>query len=54
MPRAEFIMSGEIAAFDRIDDVYTAMKREGAKLLKNWEITVKAEYSESQPGVTPT
>ena len=51
MPRAEFNMIGDIAAFDKIDNVYTALKREGAKLLTNWELTVKAEFTETQEGI---
>ena len=47
-------MTGEITAFDRIDDVYKALKREGIKLLTNWEISVKAEFSENQEGVIKT
>lgn len=48
MPRAEFKITGDIAQFDRIDDLYKVMRREGIKLLTNWEITVKAEYAEQQ------
>jgi hypothetical protein len=48
---ATFTITGEIADFSRLDDVYKVLKREGAKLLKNWTLTVTAEYTESQ---TPT
>ncbi len=51
MPKAIFTMSGEIAAFDRIDDVYKALKREGSKLLLDWEITVTAEFKENISGI---
>jgi len=51
MPKAEFIISGEIDDFSRIDNVYNTLKREGAKLFVNWEIKVTAEYSETQAGV---
>ena len=48
MPRATFTISGEIEEFDRIDNVYRSLKTQGSKLLKNWEITVEAKYSEKE------
>lgn len=54
MPKAVFTMSGDIADFDRIDNVYKTLKREGEKMLTNWEIKVTAEYSETQAGVVKT
>lgn len=48
MPQCTFTIVGDIVAFDRIDDVYKALKREGEKLLKNWTITVTAEFTEKQ------
>ena len=48
MPRATYKISGDITEFDRIDNLYRALKREGEKLLKNWTIEVTAEFSESQ------
>lgn len=46
MPQATFKITGEIDEFDRIDNVYRSLKREGEKLLKNWTLTVTAEYTE--------
>lgn len=43
---ATFIMTGEIGEFDRIDNLYKSLKREGAKMLKDWTITVTANYEE--------
>jgi len=48
MPKATFKMTGEITNFDRIDNFYKALKREGEKLLKNWTIEVTAEFTESK------
>lgn len=48
MPRATFKITGEIAEFDRVDNLYKVMKREGEKLLKNWVIEVEASYEESE------
>lgn len=50
MPKCSFIMSGEINDFSRIDNVYATLKREGAKLLKDWKLDVTAEFSETQSG----
>lgn len=48
MPKATFKISGEITEFDRVDNLYRALKREGEKLLKDWTIEVTAEFQESQ------
>jgi len=48
VPVCTFKITGEIDRFDRIDNVFNALKREGAKLLKNWKIEVDATYEESQ------
>lgn len=48
MPQATFKITGEIMEFDRVDNLYRALKREGEKMLKNWTIEVTAEFSESQ------
>ena len=48
MPQAVFTISGEIEAFDRIDNLYNALKSQGSKALKNWEIKVDVSYSEKQ------
>lgn len=53
MPRAVFTISGDITAFDRVDNVYNALKREGVKLLENWEIRVVLDYHESQAEQVP-
>ena len=46
MPKATFTITGEIEEFDRIDNLYRSLKREGAKMLSDWEISVSAEYNE--------
>lgn len=51
MPQATFKISGEIAEFDRLDNVYRTLKREGEKLFKNWTIEVTADYTETQEGI---
>ena len=48
MPKATFTITGEIEEFDRLDNLYRSLKREGSKLLKNWKITVAADYEEIQ------
>ncbi len=48
MPRATFKISGEIKEFERLDNLYRVLKREGEKLLDKWEIEVNAEYTEKQ------
>jgi len=48
MPKATFKITGEIDEFDRIDNLYRSLKREGEKMLKNWIIEVNAEYIETQ------
>jgi len=46
MPKTTITITGDIEAFDRIDNFYKSMKRESTKMLKNWEIVIEAEYSE--------
>ena len=48
MPKAIFTITGEIEEFDRIDNLYRSLKREGEKLLKNWEISLNVEYTEKE------
>jgi len=48
VPIATIKISGEIERFDRIDNVFITLKREGAKLLKNWTIEIEAKYEEKQ------
>jgi len=48
MPKAKFTITGEIEEFDRVDNLYRSLKREGAKMLKNWTIEVNAEYTEKE------
>lgn len=47
-PKATFEITGEIEDFTRLDNVYTTLKREGEKLLKNYVIKVTAEYEETK------
>ncbi len=48
MPKARFVIEGDIDEFDRIDNLYRSLKREGSKMLKNWIIEVTAEYTEKE------
>lgn len=52
-PDITVILKGKIADFARIDNVYTALKREGAKLLKEWNIDIEVKFSESYKGKAP-
>lgn len=47
-PEVVVILTGKITDFARIDNVYTSLKREGAKLLKDWKIDIDVKYSESE------
>ncbi|MQY79615.1 MAG: hypothetical protein GH151_10560 [Bacteroidetes bacterium] len=46
MPECVFYIRGSIADFTRIDNLYTALRREADKLLKEWEINAEIKYSE--------
>ena len=48
MPLATITITGNIADFTRLDNLYTALKREGSKLLKSWSINVDVKYSEKE------
>ena len=48
MPEATFIISGSVADFTRLDNLYKSLKREGDKLLKDWNINVTVKYSEKK------
>ena len=48
MPKAKFTITGDIAEFDRVDNAYKAIKREGSKLMRNWIMTVNVEYEEKE------
>ena len=39
---------GNISDFNRIDNLYSALKRESGKLLSNWIITMDVNYQEKQ------
>lgn len=45
-PEVTVILKGKITDFARIDNVYSSLKREGAKLLKNWTIDIDVKYHE--------
>ena len=47
-PTAMFKITGDIEDFDRMDNLYKVLKREGVKLLKNWKIEIEASYSETK------
>lgn len=48
MPTAKFSITGDVEDFERIDNVYRSLKREGGKLLKNWVIDLNVTYEEKQ------
>jgi len=48
MPKSTFVITGDVADFTRLDNLYKSLKREGEKLLKNWNIEVKVEYTEKE------
>lgn len=48
MPQASFKIEGNIVDFTRIDNLYTSMKSEGEKFLKEWKIEFNVVYSETQ------
>ena len=48
MPEATYTISGEIEDFSRIDNLFKTLKREGAKLLENWTISVQVSYTEKE------
>ena len=48
MAKAIINISGEVADFTRLDDLYKNIKREGAKLLKDWVLSISVEYIEKQ------
>ena len=45
-PEVEVKLTGKITDFGRMDNVYTVLKREGAKLLKDWNIEINVKFSE--------
>ena len=51
MPKATFTITGDIADFGRVDNVYSALKREGSKLLRNWTMNVNVDFEETQASV---
>jgi len=48
VPKATFTVTGEITDFTRADNLYRTMKREIAKLLKNWSLDFKIDYQEAE------
>lgn len=52
-PDVKVVLTGKISDFARIDNVYTTMKREGSKLLKDWTIDIDVKFSESAAGKEP-
>lgn len=47
MPGIILSITGDIQDFSRIDNVYTTLKRESEKLLRNGTITINIDYTES-------
>lgn len=46
MPAATFILRGDITDFTRVDNLYSSLKREADKMLKDWTIDVEVKYTE--------
>jgi len=51
-PEVIVTLTGKISDFSRVDNVYTTLRREGAKLLKNWDLKIHVEFQESEKGTT--
>lgn len=47
MPKAKFIIEGDIKDFTRVDNLYRKLKSEGSQLLDNWRIEFDVQYEES-------
>lgn len=47
-PEVKVVLTGKIVDFSRIDNVYTTLKREGLKLLKDWSIEIDVSFSEKE------
>jgi len=47
-PEMSITLTGKIADFGRIDNVYTTLKREGMKLLREWKLEVNVTYHEEE------
>lgn len=54
MPKAMFKISGDIEAFDRVDNLYRSLRREGEKGLKDWVIEVNVDYTEKEGEIPRT
>lgn len=48
VPQATFKITGTVADFSRVDNIYRTMKREGEKLLDDWKIELSVEYVETK------
>lgn len=48
IPKAIFTITGDIEDFTRLDNLYKSLKRESDKLLKDWTIDIKVEYTEKK------
>jgi len=48
VPKATFTITGEIDEFERVDNLYKSMKREGIKFFKNWKMSVNVEFIEEE------
>lgn len=49
-PQVTVSLKGKIKDFTRLDNLYNVMKREGAKLLEEWELEIEVKYSEAEKG----
>ncbi len=48
MPETVIKISGNIADFTRLDNVYRSLKREAEKLLSGWKMDITVSYVETQ------
>ncbi|MBA7520714.1 hypothetical protein ES705_12810 [subsurface metagenome] len=48
MPECVFNITGSIADFTRLDNLYSSLRREADKALKEWTIAAEIKYSEKQ------
>lgn len=49
-PQITVTLTGSIADFNRLDNLYKVMKREAQKLFKDWQLKIDLDYSESETG----
>jgi len=54
MPESVYIIRGTVTDFTRVDNLYSSLKREADKMLKDWSISVEVKYSEKAGDIPKT